>query len=88
VIYVRRSVWNGQELEPKTENAMREIDIDPAMAALRATTSDRVAGCSKPGMARRYRPATSAIGCCTRFWRNSGSRKPDCVAASTAASPN
>ena len=26
VIYVRRSVWNGQELEPRTENAVREID--------------------------------------------------------------
>ena len=34
VIYVRRSVWNGVELEPKTENAIREIDIDPALANL------------------------------------------------------
>jgi integrase len=34
VIYVRRSVWNGQELEPKTESAVREIDIDPALASL------------------------------------------------------
>jgi integrase len=34
VIYVRRSVWNGQELDPKTENAVREFDIDPALAAL------------------------------------------------------
>jgi integrase len=34
VIYVRRSVWNGQELEPKTDNAAREIDIDPALVAL------------------------------------------------------
>lgn len=34
VIYVRRSVWNGQELEPKTENAVREIDIDPALVSL------------------------------------------------------
>jgi integrase len=34
VIYVRRSVWNGQELEPKTENAVREIDVDPALAAV------------------------------------------------------
>ncbi len=34
VIYVRRSVWNGQELEPKTENAVREIDIDPVLVAL------------------------------------------------------
>ena len=34
VIYVRRSVWNGQELEPKTENAVREIDIDPVLGAM------------------------------------------------------
>ena len=34
VIYVRRSVWNGQELEPKTDNAVREIDIDPTLVAL------------------------------------------------------
>ncbi len=34
VIYVRRSVWRGHELEPKTENAVREIDIDPALSAL------------------------------------------------------
>jgi integrase len=34
VIYVRRSVWSGEELEPKTENAIREIDIDPALVKL------------------------------------------------------
>jgi integrase len=34
VLCVRRSVWNGQELEPKTENAVREIDIDPTLAAM------------------------------------------------------
>ena len=34
VICVRRSVWNGQELDPKTENAVREIDIDPMLAAI------------------------------------------------------
>jgi integrase/recombinase XerD len=34
VIYVRRSVWNGQELEPMTENAVREIDIDPTLVML------------------------------------------------------
>jgi integrase len=34
VIYVRRSVWKGQELEPKTENSVREIDIDPALVKL------------------------------------------------------
>jgi integrase len=34
VIYVRRSVWRGQEFDPKTENAVREIDIDPTLVAL------------------------------------------------------
>lgn len=34
VISVRRSVWNGQDLEPKTDNAMREIDIDPVLGAM------------------------------------------------------
>jgi integrase len=34
VIYVRRSVWNGLELEPKTENAVREIDIDSTLVTL------------------------------------------------------
>jgi len=32
VIYVRRAVWNGRELSPKTRNAVREIDIDSGLA--------------------------------------------------------
>jgi integrase len=34
VIYVRRSVWRGRELEPKTEHSVREIDIDPTLVKL------------------------------------------------------
>lgn len=34
VISVKRSIWNRQELEPRTDNAVREIDIDPTLAAL------------------------------------------------------
>jgi len=34
VIYVRRSVWRGQELPPKTETAERQIDIDPLLAQM------------------------------------------------------
>jgi integrase len=34
VITVRRAVWNGVEQSPKTENAVREIDIDPALAGV------------------------------------------------------
>lgn len=32
VIYVRRGVWNGRELSPKTINAVRQIDIDSGLA--------------------------------------------------------
>ncbi len=31
-IYVRRGVWNGRELSPKTRNSVREIDIDTGLA--------------------------------------------------------
>lgn len=34
VIHVRRAVWRGKEQAPKTENALREIDIDPMLADL------------------------------------------------------
>ncbi len=34
VIHVRGSIWCDQELAPKTENALREIDIDPMLADL------------------------------------------------------
>jgi integrase len=45
VIYVRRGVWNGQELSPKTKNAVREIDIDPGLAeTLRQHIEDKKAG--------------------------------------------
>lgn len=45
VIRVRRSVWNGREQSPKTLNAIREIDIDPGLAALlRQYIGDKEAG--------------------------------------------
>jgi integrase len=31
VICVRRSAWRGRELTPKTQNAVREIDIDATL---------------------------------------------------------
>jgi integrase len=34
VIHVRRGVWNGREISPKTRNAVREIDIDPGLAEM------------------------------------------------------
>jgi integrase len=34
VVYVRRAVWNGRELAPKTRNAVRAIDIDQGLADL------------------------------------------------------
>ena len=45
VIYVRRAVWNGRELAPKTKNSIRTIDIDTALAdLLRQHLGDRKAG--------------------------------------------
>ena len=45
VIHVRRAVWNGREQSPKTENAIREIDIDSGLAALlREHIGDRESG--------------------------------------------
>jgi integrase len=46
VIYVRRGVWNGQELFPRTRNAIRKIDIDPGLAELlRQHFRDKKVGC-------------------------------------------
>ena len=45
MIYVRRAVWNGRELAPKTKNAVREIDIDPGLAeTLRQHIGNKEAG--------------------------------------------
>ncbi len=45
VIYVRRAVWNGKEQTPKTQNAVREIDIDSVLAdLLRQHVRDKRAG--------------------------------------------
>jgi len=34
VLYVRRSIWRGKEQEPKTPNAVREVDIPELLARL------------------------------------------------------
>jgi integrase len=34
VLFVRRSIWHGHEQEPKTPNALREVDIPEPLAAL------------------------------------------------------
>ena len=34
VLYVRRSIWHGQEQQPKTPNAVREVDMAEPMAQL------------------------------------------------------
>jgi len=45
VIQIRRAVWRGIELEPKTENAVREIDIDPTLVSLlKEHIGDRTTG--------------------------------------------
>src|SRR5208282_5239957 len=44
VLHVRRSIWQGQEQEPKTPNAVRVVDVAEPLAEL---LQDHVAG--KPG---------------------------------------
>jgi integrase len=42
VLFVRRSIWGGQEQEPKTANAIREVDIpEPLAKLLRAHTAGK-----------------------------------------------
>jgi len=42
VLYVRRSIWRGQEQEPKTPNAVREVDIaEPLSQLLREYVNSR-----------------------------------------------
>jgi integrase len=45
VIHVRRSIWRGQAVEPKTDNALRTVDIGAALVALlRTHLGDRKEG--------------------------------------------
>src|SRR5438105_15634920 len=45
VVHVRRSIWKGKDLAPKTENAIREIDIDETLTEmLRLFIGERTAG--------------------------------------------
>jgi integrase len=45
VVHVRRSVWKGHDLPPKTENAIREVDIDETPTGmLRRFITDRKTG--------------------------------------------
>lgn len=44
-IHVRKSVWNGREQKPKTENAIRSVDIPGTLAAfLKTFAGDRTSG--------------------------------------------
>jgi integrase len=45
VVHVRRGIWKGQDLTPKTENAIREIDIDDTLTdMLRRFIGERTDG--------------------------------------------
>ncbi len=33
-LYIRQSVWNGKEQDPKTENAIRDVDVCSNLAAM------------------------------------------------------
>jgi integrase len=68
VVHVRRGIWKGQDLAPKTENAIREVDIDEMLTEmLRIFIGERNAG--RLFLRRTGTPlatATSASACSTR----------------------
>lgn len=44
-VHVRKSIWNGREQKPKTENAIRSVDIPESLAAfLKTFAGDRTSG--------------------------------------------
>src|SRR4029077_6037589 len=69
VIHVRRSIWKGQDLPPKTENAIREIYADETLAEmLRLFIGERKEG--RLFQSRTGTPsltATSVSVCSTRY---------------------
>jgi integrase len=81
VVSVRRSVWNGQELEPKPKTPSARSTSTRRWSHSCASTSERPGGCgcSKRATARRCPPATSAIACFNRSWPSSGFRRPVCT---------
>jgi integrase len=45
VIHVRRGIWNGKEITPKTETALRDVDIDDRLTQmLRTFIGERSSG--------------------------------------------
>jgi hypothetical protein len=45
MLTIRQSVWNGQVQTTKTENGVREVDLDPSLASmLRAYIGERTTG--------------------------------------------
>lgn len=44
-IHVRKSIWNGKEQKPKTENAIRSVDVPTTLATyLKSFAGDRSSG--------------------------------------------
>lgn len=44
-IHVRKSIWNGKEQKPKTENAIRSVDVPKTLAThLKSFAGDRSSG--------------------------------------------
>lgn len=62
VIYVRRSIWRGHVLTPKTENGFRPIDIDPVMVETLRTYLDNSGGSGCGGGSKRTLLFQSAKG--------------------------
>ena len=69
VVHVRRSIWKGEDLVPKTENAIREVDIDETLTEmLRLFIGKPKAGrLFQSRMGTPLAHGTSASACSTRY---------------------
>jgi integrase len=66
VIHVRRGVWKGQDLAPKTENAIREVDIDETLTTmLRLFIGERKAGRLFQSLTGRRWPTEISVSACS-----------------------
>ena len=77
VLHVRRSIWRGQEQEPKTPNAMREVDLAEPLSRLLSEYAREPSGYP----VRHEKRATTSprapyFGVCTATGRKGGLRLP------------
>jgi len=88
-ITVAQSVWEGRVQTPKTENAFRQVDLHPSVAAmLHDFIGDRNQGfISRLAQGHHFSNRTSFVALSTRFSKNSESRNRASMDFAASVSP-